>query len=73
MPKTDRHRDIFETFLAFFPAWKEHVETWDGIDADTVSVSFKQDGYTTSGQTYIFGDRGCDDWHLDMRRGEKHD
>lgn len=68
MPENERGHYIWQTFIEFFPTFREHVEDWKVVDANTISVKFCDDGYITSKKTYTFGDNGCDDWHLEMMK-----
>lgn len=73
MPTNDYYAYLWEKFCEFYPPWKEHVETWEQVkDEDTIIVKMKDDDYITSGYTYIFGDEGCGNWHLERRKADDH-
>lgn len=65
MPQKDRDRYLYSVFCEFWPPWKSHIDSWEHYSDDTILIKMKNDGYITSGNRYIFGDNGCENWHME--------
>lgn len=60
MPQNEHDRYLFETFKEFFGGWKNKITDWKHEADNTIKV------WLDDGQTFIFGDHGCDEWHLEI-------
>ena len=65
MPQSDYDKYLYDTFKRFFGAWASHIDSYEHDSDYTIKVKMQKGDFVNSGYTYIFGDNGCDDWHLE--------
>lgn len=68
MAQIDRDQYLYDTFCVFWPPWQEHIDHWEHYADNTILVTMKNDGHVTSGSVYIFGDDGCEKWHMERMK-----
>ena len=65
MPDKDRDEYLFMQFKSMFSAWTKNIEDYTHEDKNTIRVKMKKGKFFNSGATYLFGDDGHDNWHLE--------
>lgn len=69
MTTSEHDQRLWDTFSEFWPPWVEHVDRWEHRNNESISVFFKEDGYITNGAVYIFGEKGRQNWFLNLIEG----
>ena len=54
LSKHDQH--MWDVFMESWPSWIKHVDKLENRDDESITVYFKEDGYTTNGCVYIVGE-----------------
>lgn len=60
----EHHKYLWDTFCEFYAGWVSHVQSVEKYSDNKILVIMKEDGYTTSGFHYIFGDNGPNKWYM---------
>lgn len=69
MGKTN-NTSLWETFQEFWPAWVEHVDFWEDVGNNAIRVVFRNDGYMTANEKYLFSSKKEGDWALKRVKGK---
>ncbi len=64
MPEAERDKYLLELFKESFGALRNKIESYEHEGPNTIRVKLKKGDFYASGQTYIFGDNGCDQLSL---------
>lgn len=72
MPDNEYDKYLLDTFKNFFGSWRNNIESYEHACDHAIKIKMKKGDFFNSGFVYIFGDHGCDDWHLEQikKKGE---